>query len=191
MFRGHMSIQFDPSRDLEETPGDGTECSMFEFEIRYQAMAMLYKCLFRLFFLPEFCHKLNDFCLQKRPAPRLASLWYKTCLMNWDITVFCASWGALCPEVIIHAPLPISVSPPLRTLGPAPRLMASTFHAPPRARRSTGLWLAEYLDTVMCPFLTDIVTYLALVKYLKGCSQQWLVLYQYFETSVCKDEPCF
>ena len=71
MFRGHMSIQFDPSRDREEIPGDGTECFMFEFEIRYQAMAMLYKCLFRLFFLPGFCHKLNDLCLQKRPEPRL------------------------------------------------------------------------------------------------------------------------
>ena len=158
MFRGHMSIQFDPSRDREEIPGDGTECSMFEFEIRYRAMAMLYKCLFRLFFLPEFCHKLNDFCLQKRPAPRLASLWYKTCLMNWDITVF---WPAevRCVQRLLSMLRSYFLVPSPSHLGPAPRLMASTFHAPPRARRST-----EYLDTVMCPFLTDIVTYLALVK---------------------------
>ena len=58
----------------------------------------------------------------------------------------------LCPEVIIHA-APISLSPPPRTLGPAPRLMAHTFHAPPRARRSTGLWPAEYLDTVVATYI--------------------------------------
>ena len=160
MFRGHMSIQFDPSRDREEIPGAGTECSMFEFEIRYRAMAMLYKCLFRLFFLPEFCHKLNDFCLQKRPAPRLASLWYKTCLMNGDITVFWASWGALCPEVIIHAPLlfpcPLPFAPSVQ--------LRDWWRALSTLRPGHSGAQNIYLDTVMCPFLTDIVTYPALVK---------------------------
>ena len=184
MFRGHMSIQFDPSRDQEETPGAGTECSMFEFEIRYQAMAMLYKCLFRLFFLPEFCHKLNDFCLQKRPAPRLASLWYKTCLMNWDITVF---WPAevRCVQRLLSM---------LRSLFPcplpfAPRSSSETDgeHFPRSAPGTEEHRISRYCDVS----IFNRHRYVSCTCKVKGCSQQWLVLYQYFETSVCKDEPCF
>ena len=184
MFRGHMSIQFDPSRDREETPGAGTECFMFEFEIRYLAMAMLYKCLFRLFFLPEFCHKLNDFCLQKRPAPRLASLWYKTCLMNWDITVF---WPAevRCVQRLLSM---------LRSLFPcplpfAPRSSSETDgeHFPRSAPGTEEHRISRYCDVS----IFNRHRYVSCTCKVKGCSQQWLVLYQYFETSVCKDEPCF
>ena len=169
MFRGHMSIQFDPSRDREETPGDGTECSMFEFEIRYQAMAMLYKCLFRLFFLPEFCHKLNDFCLQKRPEPRLPLI--QNMLHELRYHRVLASWGVLCP-------LPF-----------APRSSSETDgeHFPRSAPGTEEHRISRYCDVS----IFNRHRYVSYTCKVKGCSQQWLVLYQYFETSVCKDEPCF
>ena len=150
---------------------------MFEFKIRYQAMAMLYKCLFRLFFLPGFCHKLNDFCLQKRPEPRLAPS-YKTCLMNGDITGCvlgqprCAvsrGYYPCCSHFLV--PSPSHTRSSSETDGSHfPRSAPGTEEHRVLARR-----ISRYGGGHLYP---------TLLGELK--SLQWLVLYQYFETSVCK-----